>query len=171
MLPLNNKSIGKVRRCRWFLLIKIFVYSEKQCFRYQILVHTILLHCANRIHRNQRCYLSVSLQSYLNQHNSRKRALLTLFFFIFKEGFFFLWGAFKATVQAQHLPVCMHSALSAQGQLFTGRAWTHIGLQPYLQSQAQSLEWAKESRQHWSIVFLDCLITITVLTSLLTFPP
>lgn len=34
----------------------------------------------------------------------------------------------------------LHSALSAQRQLFTGRAWTHFGLQPYLQSQAQSLE-------------------------------
>lgn len=120
MLLLNNKSIGKVRRCRWFLLIKIFVYNEKQCFRYQILVHPILLHCANRIHRNQRCYLSVSLQSYLNQHNSRKRALLTLFFLIFKEGFFSFFGVLLKQLckhniyQCACILLCQHKGSCSQ---------------------------------------------------------
>ncbi|KAG7216047.1 hypothetical protein INR49_007799 [Caranx melampygus] len=36
----------------------------------------------------------------------------------------------------------------AQGQLFTGRAWTHFGLQPYLQSQAQSLERGEGTGRH-----------------------
>lgn len=98
-----------------------------------------------------------------NWHNSYKTVLLTFKKKkIFQEAFL--------VPSKQHLPMCVHSALSAQEQLCTGRAWNHIGLQPYLQSQAQSLEWAKESRQHQSIMFLDRLLIIRVLTSLLTFP-
>lgn len=102
MLPLNNKSIGKVRRCRWFLLIKIFVYSEKQYFRYQSTPYCCTVQTG--FTRNKRC---------------RKRALLTLFFLSLRRVFSFFGVLLKQLCkhniyQCACILLCQHKGSCSQ---------------------------------------------------------
>ena len=67
-----------------------------------------------------------------------------------QEGFFtclFFLGCLSSNRGSTTLATVLHSASSAQRQLFTGRAWPRFGLQPYLQSQAPSLERGEEEER------------------------
>lgn len=74
------------------------------------------------------------------------------------------FGRLQSNCESTILASVLHSALSAQRQLFTGRASTHFGLQPYLQSQAHTEPGERReegSCLQRSIMFPKCLFTIT----------
>lgn len=58
----------------------------------------------------------------------------------------------QSNCQRTILAAALQSAVSAQRQLFTGRAWMHFETQPFLQSQAHSLERGEEEEEEEAAV-------------------
>lgn len=61
-----------------------------------------------------------------------------------KKYIYNLFREAQSNCQGTILAAELQSALSAQRQLFTGRAWMHFEVQPFLKSQAHSLERERE---------------------------
>lgn len=64
-----------------------------------------------------------------------------------KKNIYNLFREAQSNCQGTILAAELQSALSAQRQLFTGRAWMHFEVQPFLKSQAHSLEREREREE------------------------